>query len=83
MLEDEKEKLLKTHGFVFQFRREIYYNPRMKKIFSIEAIDDHDLGWLKRQINETHSGWRFYFDDMPSNVVMNEILQEICKSVER
>ncbi|HOE12194.1 MAG TPA: hypothetical protein PLQ35_15240 [bacterium] len=44
----EKDELLKNGGFMYNFHREIYFNRKTKKIFSIEAIEDHDKKWLQR-----------------------------------
>lgn len=37
-----KEKIFEENGFRYYFVRMIYFNKKTRKVFSFEAIDDHD-----------------------------------------
>lgn len=43
MLDKDKYDLLSKNDFQNHFDRAMYFNRRTKKIFSLEAIEDHDL----------------------------------------
>ncbi len=76
----EKVKLLKEHGYWYNFTREIYVNSRVKKVFALEAIEDHNVEWLRDRLSEenTSGDWRFYFDgDPPSPPVRDKIISEL------
>ncbi len=74
-----KIDLLKREGFRYHFDREVYYNQRLKKIFSLEWIEDHDEGWLKRGIEEPGAKWKFYFNQEPSVTVGELIIRELSR----
>jgi hypothetical protein len=74
-----KIALLKDAGFRYHFDREIYYNRRLRKIFSLEAIEDQDEIWLKRKIDEPRGQWKFYFNQEPSVAVGKLIIREISR----
>ena len=38
----KKNDLLKNGGFLYDFRHQIYFNRKARKIFNIQAIEDHD-----------------------------------------
>ena len=77
MLESrEKERILREAGYKYHFERSIYINIDSWKIFSIEAIDDHPVDWLKARIDEpnpTHE-WKFYFNTPPTAASASSIL---------
>jgi len=59
-----KQEILENNGYAYDFFRMIYVNFADKKVFSFEAIDDHDTEWLKARIakpNETDQ-WIFNFN---------------------
>lgn len=74
-----KIDLLKEGRFRYHFDREVYYNPRLRKIFSLEAIEDHDERWLKRWIDEPRADWKFYFNKEPTPAIRQLIIREISK----
>jgi hypothetical protein len=53
----EKEKLnvLKLNGYNYIFDRKLYFNREKRKIFSREAIEDHNVTWLQEKINEKNT----------------------------
>ena len=74
----EKMKFLEENEFVYHIKRKIYINPLIKKIISVEAIDDKPLEWLKECISKNNNKqWEFYFVDPPSEVIKKEIVEEL------
>jgi hypothetical protein len=72
---DTKSKILRDAGYVYSFDREVYFNRRTKKIFSLEFIEDHNENEIQRCLSENKEGeeWRFYFNFDPSDSVKREI----------
>ena len=64
-----KEDLLRAAGYFYNFDRLAYVNTAAKKVFAVEAIEDHPEEWLKRKLAEpnTTGEWRFY-DEPPVGV---------------
>lgn len=47
-------------------------------MFSVEAIEDHSTERLRTRIAEpTDSDWRFYFNEKPSQAVLQDFLAEL------
>jgi hypothetical protein len=78
-ISQEKAERLESHGYVFVFRRMIYVNPDEKKLFSAEAIDDHDIRWLEQRLAEPSLGdaWMFFFNTPPSESVRQQLLADL------
>ena len=55
-IDKQKQQTLEENGYVYNFRRMIYINHSSKKLFSYEAIRDHDLNWIKSRITENNVG---------------------------
>jgi hypothetical protein len=74
-----KEKILQENRFRYHFNRMIYFNKETRKIFSFEAIDDHDEAWLLQKIREANTEhWQFYFNNPPpSDSIKNEVIREL------
>ena len=55
--------------------RELYFNRRTKKAFSVEFVEDHSEDELQRHLSENKDGaeWRFYFNSPPSEAVKREL----------
>jgi hypothetical protein len=70
-----KADLLEGRGYVYNFDRQIYVNRKTKKAFSVEYIEDHDVGHLEKCMDDETGGveWRFYFNDPPSHAVQREL----------
>lgn len=70
-----KRDVLKKAGFIYDFDREVYFNRKQKKAFSVEFIEDHDAREIERRIGEKTSAgkWRFYFNTPPSDAVEREL----------
>lgn len=78
MVDDVKDKiaLLRKEGYSYDWSRRIYYNREVKKVFSLEALGDHDMRWLKQHLKESSSSrWHFYFSLGPSEAVKNDLTQ--------
>ncbi len=78
--EADKMRLLEQGGFRYDFNREVYFNRASRKVFSLEAIEDHDKEWLREKIHEEKRGedrWLFYFNSPPAEAVEKELLAEL------
>ena len=66
-----KRDILYQANYRYNFDRDIYVNPTVKKAFSLAFVDDHDEKELMSRIQETTSGekWKFYFNAEPSEGV--------------
>lgn len=70
-----KKDILKEAEYWYNFDRDIYYNRKAKKAFSLEFVDDKSEEELRRSIEEgtNGSGWTFYFNSSPSEGVKREL----------
>ena len=70
-----KQEILDEAGYRYNFDRMVYINRPAKKVFSIEAIEDHSAEWLSERVAEPTDGeWRFYFNEAPSAAVIQDFL---------
>jgi hypothetical protein len=78
MLDKDKYDLLSKNDFQNHFDRAMYFNRRTKKIFSLEAIEDHDLEWLRIRIESPNNTgtWQFYFNRNVPQETIKEILKQ-------
>ena len=74
---ERKLAILKGAAFRYYFDREIYFNRQSRKIFSREAIEDNDVDWLQRCIEENTTEWAFYFNGEPSQAVKDSLVREL------
>jgi hypothetical protein len=74
----ERDELLRSAGFRYHFDRMAYVNSKAKKIVSVEFVEDHP-DRLKEVIEQTNDSgdWRFYFDQPPSDAVIQAFLAEL------
>jgi hypothetical protein len=78
MVMTPKGELLDENGFRYNFYRMAYINRSTKKVFSIEAIEDHPIEWLSAKIAErSNDDWQFYFNDPPSPAVIRDYVAEL------
>jgi len=70
-----KKDILKEADYRYNFDRDIYFNRKAKKAFSLEFVDDKPEEELVRRIRESPSGagWTFYFNSAPPEGVMREL----------
>jgi len=78
-LDKKKYKLLESSGFVSHFNRAIYYNRQTKKVFSLEAIEDHDLEWLRTNIESPNNTgtWQLYFNQPLGKDTFKDLMAEL------
>jgi hypothetical protein len=70
--------ILKDNGYRYNIHRMAYINRDAKKVFSIEAIEDHSLEWLSAKIAERSNGdWQFYFTEPQSPAVVRDFVAEL------
>lgn len=74
MSTNSKAEILQEAKYRYASRHAIYFNKMAKKIFSLEAIEDHDAKWLKECIKKKDSEWNFYFNNAPRENVKEEII---------
>ena len=72
---DSKEQMLQQAGYTYSFDREIYFNRKAKKVFSVEFVMDHSEDDLQRSLSEKTEGeeWHFYFNAPPPEAVRSEL----------
>jgi hypothetical protein len=70
-----KKDILLQAGYRYNFDRDLYVNRDARKAFSLEFVDDASEEELARRIRENGdgSGWRFYFNAVPSEGVRREL----------
>lgn len=69
-----KQQIIEGAGYVYNFDREIYFNRKAKKIFSVEFIEDSDDEVLEQCIRQENNGkWQFYFNSPPAETVKREL----------
>jgi hypothetical protein len=58
-----KDELLRSAGYWYNFYRMAYVNRKSKKIFSVEAVEDHTEEQLRQMITAPNESgdWLFYF----------------------
>ncbi len=70
-----KRDILRDADYRYNFDRDIYFNRKAKKAFSLEFVDDATEEDLARHIKESirGAGWTFYFNSAPSEGVVREL----------
>ncbi len=70
-----KKDMLRDADYRYNFDRDIYFNRRDKKVFSLEFVSDASEEELTRRMREatSASGWTFYFNAVPSESVKREL----------
>jgi hypothetical protein len=70
-----KGNLLEKAGYVYSFNRMVYFNPKARKVFSLEFVEDHSEAEVQRCICEDtgRDEWHFYFNSPPSEAVKREL----------
>lgn len=73
-----KKDILKEAEYWYNFDRDIFYNRKAKKAFSLEFVDDHREEELREHIQEPieGNGWKFYFNVTPSESV-KQMLEQV------
>jgi hypothetical protein len=73
-----KRDILKEANYWYNFDRDIFYNRKAKKAFSLEFVDDKSEEVLRQSIQEPTDGseWKFYFNSGPSEGV-KRVLEQV------
>jgi hypothetical protein len=73
-----KENLLEEAGYRFSIERASWVNRKAKKIFSIQAVEDHSEEWVREKIQERTDGdWHLYFNEPPSPSVRSQVIEYV------
>lgn len=74
-----KEPVLRTSGYTYNFDRMVYMNRAKRKAFSVEWIEDHSEQELREKMAEPNSSgkWQLYFNSNPSDAVLRDFLAEL------
>ena len=78
-LSTDKELILKTARYVYNFDRMAYYNRATRKAFTVEWVEDNDVDDLQHALAEPNDSddWQLYAEPRPPQSVINEFLAEI------
>ncbi len=70
-----KQQILDAAGYDYNFDRQVYFNRKARKVFSVEFIADNDEAKLDESIRESTDAreWRFYFNVPPPESVKRQI----------
>jgi hypothetical protein len=70
-----KKDILWGADYRYNFDRDIYFNRKAKKAFSLEFVDDKSEEEIRKRIGENteSAGWTFYFNSIPSDSVRQEL----------
>lgn len=74
---DQKQDILDSEGYIYNFKRMIFFNRKAKKAFSLEHIEDIPVRTLKKEVREKNDeqDWKFYFNSDPSDAVRHELVK--------
>ena len=72
----DKIHLLRSNGYKFDWRRELYYNTDTKRMITREFVCSVTLKELTEVI-----GYQFYFVETPSDEVKKDLIDLIEKSM--
>jgi hypothetical protein len=76
----QKRQVLQSNAYYYDFDRMIYVNRDRRKVFSYEAVADHDDAWLQRCIQEPSApDWTIYFNEEPSEVVREDLIRYLSR----
>ncbi|CZG59577.1 hypothetical protein [Legionella pneumophila] len=76
---NSKEQILEDNGFTYIPDRMIYVNKQKKKIFTHEAVEDHDEKWLNDNLNKSNTDWEFYSNGNISKEEKEAIIKRLSK----
>ena len=72
---DKKQGILSSEGYRYSFDRQLYFNRKSKKAFSVEFIEDKSENEIERLIrgDSSNRDWEFFFNTKPSAAVEQEL----------
>jgi len=71
-----KKDVLRDADYWYNFDRDIFYNRKAKKAFSLEFVDNKPEEEILQRIGENTNGgggWTFYFNSPPTDGVKREL----------
>lgn len=76
----QKQQILENEGYRYHFDRQVYFNRKARKAFSVQFVEDRTEEELSQLIHEeTRSGdWRFLFITQPSDAVKRELADALA-----
>jgi hypothetical protein len=76
----EKEELLESSGYRYQFDRMIYCNRAVRRAFSLEFVEDHSQQEIQKLLETPATKeWVFHFNEPPSDRVKRELAEALGK----
>jgi hypothetical protein len=77
----DKEELLESSGYRYEFDRMMYVNRAARRAFSLEFVEDNSRQEIQKLINEAYAtnDWVFHFNEPPSNRVKRELAEALGK----
>jgi len=75
---ESKQKLMERNGFLYSISRMMYLSPKLKKVFSVEAVIDHTEEWIKQRIAERNKDWKVYLNT-PQQVKLEKMIARDIK----
>ena len=76
----EKEELLENSGYRYHFDRMMYFNRAVRRVFSLEFVEDHSQREIQRLLEmPATNDWVFHFNEPPSDRVKRELAEALGK----
>ena len=76
----EKEELLESSGYRYHFVRMMYFNRTVRRVFSLEFVEDHSRTEIQSLLETPATNdWFFHFNVPPSDRVKLELDEELEK----
>jgi hypothetical protein len=78
-MRSNKEPILRSLGYVYNFDRMVYFNRTARKAFSVEWLQDHTDEELRNALDEQSASdeWQLYLNARPSEAVISTFLAEV------
>jgi len=78
----DKIDVLNKRGYKFVFDRDIFFNNKDRKCFSLEFIEDNPIEVIESKLREpVEDDITFYFNKPPSENVRYELAREIGRLI--
>jgi hypothetical protein len=77
----EREELLESSGYRYDFDRMMYVNRAVRRVFSLEFVEENSRQEIQKLINEAcaTNDWVFHFNEQPSSRVKRELAEALGK----
>jgi hypothetical protein len=76
----KKQEILENEGYRYSFDRQVYFNRKARKAFSVVFVEENTEEELLRLTREevASSDWRFFFNTQPSDAVKRELVNVLA-----